>query len=668
MPYCPACNTKYEDAKKFCPKDGTELQENEPPAVPSRVGQILADRYRIARLLGAGGMGEVYEAEHVYLNKRVALKLLRPEITGNKEAVERFQREARSTSEIGHENIVTVDDFGKLPDGSFYCTMEFLEGEELARVMLKKPLDPPHALGIVVQICRGLAAAHAKGIIHRDMKPENVFLTKDKDGKELAKILDFGIAKVNDPGNDNLTKTGSVFGTPHYMSPEQAMGKHLDARADIYSVGVMMYEMFTGTVPFKADSFIGILTKHVTESVVPPRQAAPGREIHPEIETVILKAMDKMPENRYRSMEEMLDALAAVERSVSSFHDVVRPMSPLAEPPPPMDGGGSGGGWTQMSAAQQAVAEPMRSGPYQSATGPNVSQPPINPGTMPPPGMAGGTASTSQPMLNGGVSTASQPYIPGATVPPVGGKSSAGLVAVIVVLAVVLLGGGGAGAWYFLWGPGSGDSGESSSSKKAEDGETKEKPEQIEDKKDKEDKEDITVAEKEKDEKEAVDSGKKTDEQEVAGAGPGEVFLQTIPSAVDVRLRGRLHCKTPCALKMPKEGELSVMLALRGYETEVIRFGKDSPEEFTMEMRKIEGGKKSGLRVSTPRKDGTLTGTKHADPTEKKTKERPTKPKLEPVTDPKPQRKKVKPGFNPFDDDKPLTVPKKKKPAHPFDD
>jgi serine/threonine-protein kinase len=310
---CPACNTRYEEGGAFCARDGTPLVKDPQANKQDLVGQILADRYRVVRLVGEGGMGQVYEAQHVNINKRFAVKLLRPEIVSNAEAVQRFRQEAWSASSIGHENIIEIEDFATLPSGAVYLAMEFLVGESLAeRMRAEPPLPFGEALDVVLQVASGLGAAHDKSIIHRDMKPENIFLAQ-KHGRAIVKILDFGIAKVSGAdGNKSLTRTGTIFGTPHYMSPEQALGKPLDHRADIYSVGVIMYELFTGRVPFEAESFMGILTKHITSTPKPPRQMAPERDISAEMEAVILRAMAKEPDERYQSMGELLHDVAAI--------------------------------------------------------------------------------------------------------------------------------------------------------------------------------------------------------------------------------------------------------------------------------------------------------------------------------------------------------------------
>jgi serine/threonine protein kinase len=285
------------------------------PAPPDLTGSLLLDRYRLLRKLGVGGMGTVYEAEHVTIKKRVAIKILNPEFAHRGELVERFLQEARAASMIAHENVVEITDFGATPGGSVFFVMEMLIGEDLSETIKREaPLPWSRAAAITLQICRALQAAHDKGIIHRDMKPENVFRVERHGNADFVKVLDFGIAKLTgeDNGAARLTSTGMIFGTPTYMSPEQAQGMRVDHRADIYAVGVILYELATGKVPFSADNFMGILTKHMFEDPPAPREVAPQAEITPEMEAVILKAMQKERELRFQSLRELSDAILAV--------------------------------------------------------------------------------------------------------------------------------------------------------------------------------------------------------------------------------------------------------------------------------------------------------------------------------------------------------------------
>src|SRR3954465_9409591 len=289
------------------------------PQSPSLVGQILDGRYRITGKLGEGGMGEVYAAEHVHIEKKFAIKLLRPGIVSNPEAVARFRQEARSSSSIGHRNIIAIEDFGQLADGRIYMCMELLNGAAL-NDMITQPMGVDRLLNILVQTGHGLAAPHAKGIVHRDMKPENVFVTIGPNGEDVPKLLDFGIAKVSgNDGQNHLTQTGTIFGTPFYMAPEQALGNLVDARTDIYAVGVIMYECFGGSLPFQGESFMGILTQHITTEPEPVAQRAQkaGRALPMGIADIITRCMQKNPSQRFSTMDELVNALIAIYRGIA---------------------------------------------------------------------------------------------------------------------------------------------------------------------------------------------------------------------------------------------------------------------------------------------------------------------------------------------------------------
>src|SRR5882762_123407 len=299
--------------------DGPPASGSVPQQSPSLVGQVLDGRYRIIRKLGEGGMGEVFAAEHVHIEKRFAIKLLRPEIVSNPEAVIRFRQEARSSSSIGHRNIIAIEDFGQLPDGRIYMCMELLNGAAL-NDMITQPMGVDRLLNILIQTGHGLAAAHFKGIIHRDMKPENVFVTIGANGEDVPKLLDFGIAKVaGNDGQNNLTRTGTIFGTPFYMAPEQALGNPVDARTDIYAVGVIMYEIFAGSLPFQGESFMGILTQHITTEPEPvaQRAAKAGRQLPPGLADVITRCMQKNPAQRFAAMDELVSVLIPIYRGIA---------------------------------------------------------------------------------------------------------------------------------------------------------------------------------------------------------------------------------------------------------------------------------------------------------------------------------------------------------------
>ena len=293
-----------------------------PPPPPSRVDPLVGctvdNRYKIESLLGEGGMGVVYRCRHKIIDKKVAMKVLRADLARDHEVTERFLTEAKAASSIGDEHIIDISDFGLLPDGSTYFVMEYLDGQPLSKVVEgNQPVPIPRLLHIAGQLAAGLAAAHEAGIVHRDLKPDNIFLIARGGDKDFVKILDFGIAKVLTSSAGQLTRAGSVFGTPHYMSPEQAAGVPVDHRGDIYSFGVILYELSCGKVPFDADNFMGILTQHMYKAPVPIRALVPPPpDVPPGLEAVILKCMSKRPDQRYASMRELGADLAKLKEGI----------------------------------------------------------------------------------------------------------------------------------------------------------------------------------------------------------------------------------------------------------------------------------------------------------------------------------------------------------------
>lgn len=307
--------SEAEPSLEIPPPDEVEPRERRPPgAKDPYIGTTFDHRYKIERLLGEGGMGYVYLARHKVIDKRVAVKVLRAELARDREIFERFVQEARAASSIGNPHIVDISDFGDLPDGSTYFVMEYLEGVSLAQL-----IDSPNELPmdrichIALQLSAGLAAAHEAGIIHRDLKPDNVFVVARGSDPNFVKILDFGIAKVSTSTTTKLTRAGAVFGTPHYMSPEQAAGAPIDHRTDIYSLGVMLYELVSRQLPFNADNFMGILTQHMYKAPVPIRALVGGPDCPPGLEAVILKCLSKKPESRYQTMSELHEDLERVK-------------------------------------------------------------------------------------------------------------------------------------------------------------------------------------------------------------------------------------------------------------------------------------------------------------------------------------------------------------------
>ncbi|HUS65233.1 MAG TPA: serine/threonine-protein kinase, partial [Kofleriaceae bacterium] len=293
--------------------------------------------YRVMEKIGQGAMGSVFLATHPVIGKRVALKVIHPELSSNEEMIARFFNEARAVTQIGHENIVDVQDFGQTPDGDSFIVMELLEGFGLGeRMKAHGAFSVPRATHIALQIADGLAAAHARGIIHRDLKPDNVMLVPRGGDPDFVKILDFGLAKLSGPGAMNHhTKTGSLLGTPHYMAPEQAEGsKKVDQRVDVYALGCMLFEMLTGRVPFPGEGFGEVLVKHVREP--PPLPSRLNSEVPKAIEKIVLHALAKKPEFRFKSMDDFRSALRDPERFAHSLDssDALRltPGEPMPAP------------------------------------------------------------------------------------------------------------------------------------------------------------------------------------------------------------------------------------------------------------------------------------------------------------------------------------------------
>jgi serine/threonine-protein kinase len=327
---CPSCSQCFSGDARFCPFDGELLQVAEGYRAESDplANEIIDGRYEVEAVLGQGGMGKVYSVLHRALGKRFALKMMRPELAAQGDLAARFIQEARATALIGHPNIVQISDFGQVPGGAPYFVMELLDGAPLSKV-LRQGGPPPieFSVRVLSQVAAGLGAAHAAGVIHRDLKPDNIHVTAAGN----VKILDFGVAKV--AGAGRLTRTGVVFGTPHYMSPEQASGGAVDHRADLYALGVIMYEMFTGRVPFEADTYMGVLTKHMFMRPEPLTEVyEPARQLG-ALEDVTFKCLEKAPEARYASAQEIIDDVNAIVRFVGERAEVVRPSRrPSARP------------------------------------------------------------------------------------------------------------------------------------------------------------------------------------------------------------------------------------------------------------------------------------------------------------------------------------------------
>jgi serine/threonine-protein kinase len=302
--------------------------------------EILGGQFRILQKIGTGGMGSVYKAEQPAMNRMVAIKILHPKLANRKDLTSRFRREARAMSQLTHPNTVKVFMYGELEeDGSLYIVMELLEGRNLNQTVRKEgPMTVERAIPVLVQVCGALHEAHEMGIIHRDLKPENIFLCMQGGLKDYPKVLDFGLAKVTErqmrPGSIILTQEGMVFGTPEFMSPEQAQGKPLDASSDIYSLAAILYEVLTGKLPFNAKTPMEYIQKHVMEPPIPLNERIPGKTFPVGLGEAIAKALAKKPEERYRNAAEFAQALAPFAEPGSERALPVVPSSPEGSPAP----------------------------------------------------------------------------------------------------------------------------------------------------------------------------------------------------------------------------------------------------------------------------------------------------------------------------------------------
>ncbi len=303
---CPQCGSEYETSDRFCPKDGSPLR---PKTVgDALIGRVIADRYLILARIGEGGMGRVYLAEHVKMTRQCAIKVMNPSLVNDAESSTRFAREASSAARILHPNVAAVFDYGDA-DKIVYLVMEYVDGDSLASILKREgALDPRRAIDLARQIADGLSAAHELGIVHRDLKPDNVIVAQTRLGKETPKVVDFGIAKaVSESPKDALTRSGLVIGTPEYMSPEQLLGDPVDARADIYSLGCILYQMLTGVQPFAADSREQMIRRRLHETPPHVRDVLPN--LPRRLDTLIMHMLARSPADRLASAAEASDML-----------------------------------------------------------------------------------------------------------------------------------------------------------------------------------------------------------------------------------------------------------------------------------------------------------------------------------------------------------------------
>ena len=307
--YCPICRTNYSDEDKFCPVDGMRLFSKK----DKFAGTTFAQRYQLQKRLGAGGMAIVYKALDLHTDKMRAIKILRPELATDSTQSIRFLREVKAARAARHEGIVEIFELGELPDGNAFFVLEYLDGITLARRLGRGLLPLSQVFDIIVQVLRALHGAHTQGVVHRDIKSENIMLIEDTDGRERIKILDFGLARMK--GDLRLTATGQVFGTPEYISPEQATGGEATPISDQYAAGVLFYEMLTGHTPF-----VGapgkVLFAQFKSQPVPPSNTAISRPVSEKIDPVVLKMLAKVPEDRYSDAEHAACEIEELARQI----------------------------------------------------------------------------------------------------------------------------------------------------------------------------------------------------------------------------------------------------------------------------------------------------------------------------------------------------------------
>ncbi len=312
---CPICNKDAPEGSRFCPFCGAKLLTQAVRKTDPLLGKVLAGKYKVLERIGSGAMGSIYRAEHTALSKPVVIKVLHRHLVADESHIRRFHREAKAASRLNQPNCINVLDFGQSEDGWLYICMEYVAGKDLCRILFEeKRLDAERTVRIASQVLDALDEAHNQGVIHRDLKPENIMIERLRMNPDFVKVLDFGIAKIRDTDGQGdssgfKTATGMVFGTPEYMSPEQVRGEELDGRSDLYSLGIVMYQMLSGELPFTGESVLEIATKHLTEPPVPLHERCP--DVPKALCDFVHRLLEKRRERRYATAAEAKAALLA---------------------------------------------------------------------------------------------------------------------------------------------------------------------------------------------------------------------------------------------------------------------------------------------------------------------------------------------------------------------
>lgn len=454
MSDCPKCGHKINGRPNFCPACGASLTYDSGGSDPL-VGRTIGGSFNVQHLVGEGAMGRVYQAENIQLKKKVALKVLRSNLVSDQTVVARFEREAHAASRLNHPNCISIFGFGKEDDGDLlWMAMEFIEGRDLGEIISEdSPLPTARVAHIIGQVCLALDEAHAANIIHRDLKPANVVCYDHRRTKDFVKVLDFGIAKITDPGEDYqpLTRDGIVCGTPAYMSPEQVQGLELDNRSDLFSLGIILYQTLTGNLPFYAESAVEVATKIVIEDPEPPSKVQPDWAYPSELEALTLKLLSKKKEERFANAMEVKEALDKVMEQLKARHDISLEMNPDEVASLLHDVGGDveGAATLQLSSdviAQAMAAEGLVGKPSPSSGGSTMPESSPSPVVEVAPELSPEATEPTQPEQPSSINRTFDEAPPHSADRP---KSNTGM---IVGVGVALVAAAAAGAWLMFSG------------------------------------------------------------------------------------------------------------------------------------------------------------------------------------------------------------------------